>query len=65
MSQKIKKIQKCALRLLYNDSYSNYNSLLLKAEQPTMEMSCFWRLAIKVFKTLKSINTDFMQMEKK
>ena len=46
LSQKIEKIQERALRLLYNDSYSSYNSLLLKAEQPTIGTSHLqtWRL---------------------
>ena len=60
LSQKIEKIQERTLRLLYNDSYSSYSSLLLKVEQPTMEVSCLCRLAIKVFKTLKSLHPYFM-----
>ena len=51
LSQKIEKIQKGTLRLLYNDSYFSYNSLLLNAEGPTMEVSRFRRLEIEVFKT--------------
>ena len=51
--QKIEKMQERALRLLYNDSYSSYNILLLKAEWPTMEVSRLQRSAIEVFKTLK------------
>ena len=39
LPQKIEKTQKHALRLLYNDRYSSYNRLLLKAEWPTMEVS--------------------------
>ena len=58
-----------ACGLLYNDSYSNYNSLLLNATRPTTEMSRLQRLAIKFFKTLdevfktkflKFLNPDFM-----
>ena len=59
LSQKIGKIYKRALRLLYDDSYSSYHSLLLKGERPTMEVSHLRGLAIKVFKTLKSLNPDF------
>ena len=61
LSQKIKKIQECTLRLLYNDSYSSYNSLLLKAERRTMEVSRLRRLSIEVFKALKFLNPDFMR----
>ena len=59
LSEKIDKIQERTLRLLYNDSCSSYSSLLLKAERPTMEVSCLWRLAIEAFKTLKPLNPDF------
>ena len=63
LSQKIVRIQERALRfLLCSDSYSSYNSLLLKAEQPTMEVSRWRRLAIEVFKTLKFLNTSFMHI---
>ena len=54
LPQKIEKIQECALRLLYNGSYSNCDSLLLKAERPTMEVSHIRKLAIEDFKFLKS-----------
>ena len=60
LSQKIEKIQECEQRFLYDDSYSNYNSLPLKKEWSTMEVSCLSRLAIEIFKTLKSLNLDFM-----
>ena len=60
LSQKIDKIPEHALGLLYNESYSDYCSLLLKTERPTMEVSRLRRLAIEVFKTLKSLNPDFM-----
>ena len=58
LSRKKEKIQKHALRLLY---YSSCNSLLIKAEWSTMEVSCLRRLAVEVFKTLKCLNLDFMQ----
>ena len=57
----IEKIQERALRLLYNDNYSSCNSLLLKAERRTMEVSRLRRLEIEVFKTLKSLNINFMR----
>ena len=62
LSQKIEKIEEWTLRLLYNDSYSSNNSLLLKLERPTMEVSHLRRLAIEIFKTLKSLNLDFMHI---
>ena len=60
LSQEIEEVQERDLRLLYNDSFSSYNSLLIKEERPTMEVSCLRRLAIEVFKTLKSLNPDFV-----
>ena len=63
LSQKREKIQERVLRLLYNDSYSSYNILLIKTARPTMEVSRLRRLAIKVFKTLKSFNQDFMHTD--
>ena len=58
LSQKIEKVQERALRLLYI-IFSRYNSLLSKAEWPTMEVSYLFKLAIEVFKTIKSSNPDF------
>ena len=55
--EKEKKILERALRLLHNDSYFSYNSLLLKAEMPTLEVSRLRRLAIEVFKTLKIVKS--------
>ena len=48
LSQEIEKIQERALRLmiLYNDSFSSYNS---STERSTMEVSRLRRLAIKAF----------------
>ena len=45
------------MRLLYNDNYSSYNSLLLKAKRPTIEVSRLKRLVIEVFKTFKIFNS--------
>ena len=46
--------------IVYNGSYSNYNSLLLKAEQPTIEVNNLQKLAAEVWNTLKSVNPDVM-----
>ena len=62
LSQKIEKVQERNLRLLYNGSFSSYNSVLLEVERPTMEVSRLRRLAIEVFKTLKSLNPDCMHI---
>ena len=44
---------------VYNDSYSNYNSLRIKAGWPTTEVSRMQKLAIEVFKTLNTLNPGF------
>ena len=59
-SQKIKKIQERALKLLYHDSYSTYNSLLLEMKRPKMDVSRLWRLAFEGRKTLNPSNPDFV-----
>ena len=61
LQHKIDKVQERTLRLLYNDSYSSYNSSLLNAERPTIEVSRLRNLVIEVFMTLKSLNPDFMR----
>ena len=50
LSQKVEKAHERPLRLLYNDSFSIYNSLLSKSEWPTMKVSHLRKLAIEVFK---------------
>ena len=60
LSQKKEEMQEYGLELFSNDNYSSYNSLLLKAERPTMEVNSLWKLAIEVFKTIKSSNPGFM-----
>ena len=53
-------MQERDLRLFFNANYSSYNRLLLKTEQPRMEVSPLWTLAMEVFKTIKSSNPGFM-----
>ena len=60
LSQKREKIQERALRLFFNDSYSDHNSLVLKVGQFPMEVSLLRKLAIGVCKILNSFNPDFM-----
>ena len=60
LSRKIEKVQQRTLRLLYDDSFSRYNSLLSKAERPIIEVSHLWKLATEGFKTINSSNPDFM-----
>ena len=60
-TNKIESIQKRALRLLYNDYTSTYDSLLTKVNKPSMEIKCYQTLALEIFKTLNDLNPTCMQ----
>ena len=60
-TNKIESIQKRALRLLYNDYTSTYDSLLAKANKPSMEIKRYGTLALEIFKTLNDLNPTYMQ----
>ena len=60
-TNKIESIQKRALRLLYNDYTSTYDSLLAKANKPSMELKRYRTLALEIFKTLNVLNPTYMQ----
>ena len=59
--QKIEQLQECELRFLYNDHISSYNDLLLKSDKCTMLVARQRILCIEIFKTVKQINSPFMQ----
>ena len=59
--KKIEKVQDRCLRLLYDDYSSSYENLLNKSGQPSMELKRLRILALEVFKTLKSLNPEFMK----
>ena len=59
--KKIENIQKRALRYLYNDYDSDYDTLLLKSELCTMEIRRLRSLAIEIFKTINNLNPSFMK----
>ena len=56
-TNKIESIQKRAFRLLYNDYTSNYDSLLAKANKPSVEIKRYRILAMEIFKTLNDLNS--------
>ena len=60
-TNKIESIQKRALRLLYNGYASTYDSLLAKANKPSMELTRYRSLALKIFKMLNVLNPTYMQ----
>ena len=60
-TNKIESVQKRALRLLYNDYTSTYDSLLAKANEPSMEIKRYRTLASEIFKTRNDLNPTYMQ----
>ena len=57
-SRKNDKIQERALRILYNDSTSDYNQLLNKSSKASMEVKCLRNLVLEIFKTLNHLNPE-------
>ena len=60
-SRKNDKIQERALRILYNDSTSDYNQLLNKSSKASMEVKRLRKLALEIFKTLNNLNPEYMK----
>ena len=60
-TKKIESIQKIALRLLYNNYTSTYDSLLAKVNKQSMELKRYRTLALETFKTLNVLNPMYMQ----
>ena len=60
-TNKIESIQKIALRLLYNNYTSTYDSLLAKANKPSMELKRYRTLALEIFKRLNVLNPTHKQ----
>ena len=59
--KKIEKIQERTLRILYNDSTSDYNQLLNKSSKASMEVKRLRNLALEIFKTLNHLNPEYMK----
>ena len=56
----IEKIQERALRILYNDLFSDFEFILNKSGKSTMEVKRLRTLALEVFKTL-NMNPEYMK----
>ena len=54
--KKIEKIQERTLRILYNDSTSDYNQLLNKSSKASMEVKRLRNFFLEIFKTLNHLN---------
>ena len=61
LKQKQENIQKRALRFLYEDYESDYDTLLQRANKPTIELRKLRFLAIEIFKTINDLNPQYMK----
>ena len=59
--QKIESIQKMALRFLYSDYESDYETLLTKAGKTTMNVYRLKVLCTEIYKSLNSFSPDFIK----
>ena len=59
--KKIEKIQERTLRILYNDSTSDYNQLLNKPSKASMEVKHLRKLALEIFETYNNVNPEYMK----
>ena len=59
--KKIEKIQEQAFRIPHNDSISDYNQLLNKFSEASMDVKRLRNLALEIFKTLNYLNPECMK----
>ena len=60
-SQKIEKIQLPCLRIIYNDYSSDYQTLLNRSENSSMEIKRVRNLALEILKMINDLNLSFMK----
>ena len=61
LMKKIEYIQERAMRFIYNDFSSSYNELLLSHKYDTLHVRRIKSIASEVYKTVSSLNPDFMK----
>ena len=54
-------IQLRCLRIIYNDYFSVYQTLLNLSQKPSMEIKRLRNLALEIFKTINDLNQSFMK----
>ena len=59
--KKIENLQKRALRFLYNDYEISHEKLLLKSDRATMNVNRLRILYTEIYKTINSLNPNFMR----
>ena len=58
---KIKSVQKRALRFLFDDYESSYDTPLMKAKKPTMTVQRHRHLCSEMYRTVNGLNPSFMK----
>ena len=58
---KIQSLQKRALRYLYSDYESPYDTFLVKSSKVTMKTSRLRSLCVEIYKSINSVNPSFMK----
>ena len=59
--KKIEKLQKRALRFLYNDYGISYEEVLINSGRATMNVNRLRILCIEIYKTINNLNPEFMR----
>ena len=59
-TKKIEKIQERALRFIYRDYDSSYESLLMKSQLPSLEVRRPWAIAFEAFKILNNLSPVYL-----
>ena len=58
---KLEKLQKRALRIIFNDYESNYDTLLQRSGRPLLYVSRLRAVALETYKTINKQNPQFLQ----
>ena len=58
--QKIEKNQERALRFIYNDYNSSYESLLIKSKPPSLKVRRMMAIALESFKILNDLSPAYL-----
>ena len=56
----MEQIQLRCLGIIYNDYFSDYQTLLKLSQKPSMEIKRLRNLALEIFKTINDLNPSFM-----
>jgi hypothetical protein len=59
-SDKLEKLQHIALKIAFNDFESNYETLLNKADMPTLHLSRIRTMATETFKSIYKISPPYL-----